>query len=345
MRFTLLTIQTFGILFLISCTPPAETHKPFSHELGDGPAPWSSVPTGRNNDQFTFAIISDLNGGEREGIFNVAAQQIKLLRPDFVITAGDLVDGGTEDVAELKKQYDSFDERASKAGAPIVHVGGNHDLTNATMKQFWRDRYGRTYYHFIYNNVLFLVLDSEDYSPERMQEIYEARAKAIEILDGDHPEEAATSDYYQMEERISGEIGNEQSAYFEKVIADHPEVRWTLLFMHKPVWQREGDGNLSRIEKALGERNYTVFNAHFHSYAHSIRNNKDYIMLGTTGGGQNPKDPNSFDHITLVSFMEDQPSIATLRMDGILDKTGKIPLNGDTLCFQASKCAPNASAH
>jgi len=27
-----------------------------------------------------------------------------------------------------------------------------------------------------------------------------------------------------------------------------------------------------------------------------------------------------------------------LRLDGILDKTGHIPADGDSLCFQASKC-------
>jgi hypothetical protein len=46
----------------------------------------------------------------------------------------------------------------------------------------------------------------------------------------------------------------------------------------------------------------------------------------------------SFDHLTLVTMDDNEPSIANLRLDGILDKTGNVPLHGDTLCFQALKC-------
>ena len=61
-------------------------------------------------------------------------------------------------------------------------------------------------------------------------------------------------------------------------------------------------------------------------------------MLGTTGGGQNINDPMSFDHVTLVTMTEDGPSIASLKLNGILDKTGRIPAGGDSLCLQASNC-------
>jgi 3',5'-cyclic AMP phosphodiesterase CpdA len=331
-----LAFSISGLLF--NCQTDKEKSKPFVHDLGTGATPWSYEPIGRADSSFTFAIISDLNGGEREGIFDVAVEQINLLRPEFILSVGDLIDGGTEDVAQLKKEYDSFDERAAKAQAPVFHVGGNHDLTNRIMQNYWEERYGRSYYHFIYQNVLFLVLNSEDFTDERMQEIFIARARAIEILDGDHPENADTTEYFRMQERVSGSLGEKQNEYFEKVIASHPEVRWTFILMHKPVWQREGEGNLERIEAALGSRNYTVINGHFHSYSHTIRNDRDYIMLGTTGGGQNAQDPNSFDHITLVSYNSEGPAIANIRMDGILNKTGKIPLDGDKYCFQASSC-------
>ena len=41
---------------------------------------------------------------------------------------------------------------------------------------------------------------------------------------------------------------------------------------------------------------------------------------GTTGGGQNPNDEMSFDHVTLVTMDEDGPHVAHLRLDGILDE-------------------------
>ena len=186
--------------------------------------------------------------------------------------------------------------------------------------------------------MLFLVLDTEDYDNERMQEIYLARAAAIEVLDGDHPEQAREMAYFQMPERVTGEIGLEQSTYFQDVIADHPEVRWTMLFMHKPVWRREDEPDFGAIEGALSGRPYTLFNGHFHAYSHTVRHGRDYIMLGTTGGGQNAGNAMSFDHVTLVTMAKDGPSIGHLKLDGILDKTGHLPAGGDSLCFQASRC-------
>lgn len=333
LAFAIITVS----MLLFSCQPGNEKQKLFIHDLTDGPTPWSYEPVGKSDSSFNFAIISDLASGEREGVFKVAIEQINLLRPDFILSVGDLVDGESDDNEELKRQYDSFDQRAAKAMAPIFHVGGNHDLTSPAMRSFWSDRYGRKYYHFIYQNVLFLLLDTEDYDDAFRQKIHEARSEAIAI-DAEHPELFPTTAYYKMPERKTGKIENEQSTYFEKVISDHPNVRHTFVLMHKPVWQREGEGNLSRIEAALGDRAFTVINGHVHSYSHTIKNGRDYITLGTTGGGQDANSNNAFDQITLVAFNGKVPSIATLRMDGILDKTGKIPLDGEKYCFQASKC-------
>jgi hypothetical protein len=261
-----------------------------------------------------------------------------MLRPDLIMSIGDLIEGGTEDPDRLKHELDSFDNRVVKAGIPFFHAGGNHDLTNPVMRKFWTERYGRTYYHFRYQDVLFLVLDSEDYNEDRMWEIYKARAEAIKLLDGPNPQEAQKSAYFAMKERVTGEINSAQSEYFERVIAENNDVKWTFLFMHKPVWQREGPGGLGRIEKALGNRPYTVFNGHLHKYSHTLRNNRDYIMVATTSGGQDAKSDMAFDHVTLVSIGKGEPSIVNLRLEGILDKTARVPLGGDTLCFQASRC-------
>lgn len=336
-KFVLLVLLTFG-----GCQTFVSDKKIFIHDAGNNPTPWSYEPVGRLADDFTFAIISDLNGGERDGIFEVAMEQISLLRPEFVMSVGDLVNGETDNVSELTAQYDSFDRRAAAAHVPVFHVGGNHDLTSVGMRDFWELRYGSRYYYFVYKNVLFLILDTEDYTEEFREKIHHARAEAIAVLEGDHPEEFPDTDYYKMPERKTGRIGEDQNSYFKNVIANHPDVRHTFVFMHKPVWQREGDGNLEVIEKALGDRPYTAINGHLHSYSHTLRNGHDYIMLATTGGGQNANDDNAFDHLTLVSIADDGPAIANIRMDGLLDKTGQIPLGGNQYCYQASKCEVTA---
>jgi len=310
----------------------------FIHDIKEGPAPWLHQDFDSGDDQFTFALISDLNGEERDGIFEVAVNQLNLLRPEFVLSVGDLIDGGTEDINKLQSEWDSFDERASKIHAPFFHLGGNHDLTNVVMRKFWAERYGSRYYHFLYRDVLFLMVDSEDFEEDRMQEIYLARAEAIRVLTGPEPANFEDTEYFSMPERSTGEISDEQSRYFEEVLKKYPEVRWTFVLMHKPVWRREGQGGFSRIESALGDRPYTVINGHLHSYSHELRNNRDYITLGTTGGGQNPRNENSFDHLTLVTVDGDGPTLVNLKMGAILDKTAAVPGKTDDMCFQASRC-------
>ncbi len=318
---------------LVACSP-----KQFKHDVVGLNTPWSFQPPSQPGDRFTFAVIGDLNSGERAGVLEVAVEQIKLLKPDFILSIGDLVEGGTEDTAQLKKEYDHFDERMRKANAPIFHLGGNHDLTNPLMRKYWEHRYGKRYYHFVYKNALFMVLDSEDYPEERMWKIYKARKRAIQLLDSGKIELAQLTEYYRMPERVTGEISDAQSAYFEKVIADHPHVRWTFVLMHKPVWQRTGNGSMERIEAALASRKYTVLNGHQHKYSYTERNQRDYIMMGTTGGGQDPTSDRAFDHILFATITNDEPAIANLKLGGILNKQGNIPLGGEKFCFQASQC-------
>lgn len=312
-----------------------KTQPVFVHDITEGPTPWTSKPFDDN--QYRFAIFSDLTGGERERIFEVAVEQLNLLRPELILCVGDLIEGGTEDVAQLEKEWDSFDQRASKTIAPIFRVGGNHDLTNPTMRKFWEQRYGKTYYHFVYKNTLFLILNSEDFDEDIYMRVYKSRSIAIKLRNEGKLEEFEKSDYMNMDERTLGTLSEEQILYFENVIRNNPDVRWTFLFMHKPVWQRENQGGLGRIEKALGNRPFTVFNGHQHAYNYTSSNGNDYIKLGTTGGGQSANKPNAFDHITFITMKDDGPVIANLKMEGILDKTAKIPLDGDTLNFHAFK--------
>ena len=141
-----------------------------------------------------------------------------------------------------------------------------------------------------------------------------------------------------MEERKSGRIGAEQAAYFKQVIAQNPQVRWTFMIMHKPAWQRPDEENFSQVEAALTQRPYTVFHGHVHSYLHEKRHGRDYIRLGTTGGVQNSAEEMAIDHLTWVTVSDEGVDIANLRMSGIFDKTGVIPLGGDDVCFEAIVC-------
>ena len=318
-----------------ACGPSAED---FDHDLSGGPFPWTHEQFDSGKGAFTFAIFSDLTGGERDGIFEIAVAQLNLLRPELIINVGDLIEGDSKDEAGLAVEWDSFDQRARSAIAPVFYAGGNHDLTGEMLRDVWTNRYGPTYYHFVYRNVLFLVLDTEDNTPERMQEIFNLRNEAIAIYDAEGEEAFSQTEYARLPERSAGNIGAEQTAYFQQVLADNPDTRWTFVFLHKPAWQKEGEQSFRTIENALGDRPYTVFFGHFHVYSHEERNGRDYIGLATTGGEQYPQYGRSTDHVTLVTVSDSGVNIANLLMAGILDKTGRIPLGGDDICFEKATC-------
>ena len=328
---SIIKLLLLSILF-VSCKINTKPQPLFQHDIKSGPTPWTS-DTFELEEDFTFAIISDLTGGERKNIYSTAVFQLNRLDPTFVLSVGDLIDGGTEDTLQLKKEWDSFDLRTSKLNMPFFHLGGNHDLTNPVMRKFWKNRFGPTYYHFVYENVLFLMMDSEDYEEKRMLEIYAARAKALQIIDGDIEGVYEKSEYYHMPERQIGGMSNDQFNYYKDVLEQYPDVKWTFLLMHKPLWMREDDKGLGKLESLLAERPYSVINGHFHSFSHRKRNGRDYTMLGTTGGVQFAADSMSFDHVTLVR-MAKEPVVTHLKMDGILDETGKVNLVLDSLIIK-----------
>lgn len=323
------------LLILISAcaaTSPVEPEKPvFQHDFTTTIVPWTDKQFDNEAGKFTFAIFSDLTGGERDGVFKAAVDQLRLLRPELIISVGDLIDGRSEDHELLTREWESFDERANRARAPVFHVGGNHDLSHPELWEVWEQRYGQRYYHFVYKDVLFLVLDTEDNPANFQKHIAEIRREAISVFNAEGQQAFIATEYGQLQERKSGRVGAEQARYFREVISRFPDVRWTFLFMHKSAWERTGEENFSSIETALNNRPYTVFHGHLHSYQHEQRRGRDYIRLGTTGGAQAPGDPMAIDHLTLVTVSEEGADIANLRMSGIFDKTGKMPSNGDEL--------------
>lgn len=326
MRYRLLIFMS--VLGIVSCKQETKSKDKvsakFQHGVNSGPKPWTSETFEATEEDFTFGIISDLNGGEREGVYATAVEQLNMLDPTFVLSVGDLIDGGTEDTLQLKREWDSFDERTAKLRMPFFHLGGNHDLTNPVMQEFWKNRFGPRYYYFIYNNVLFLMMDSEDYEEKRMMEIYNARAKALKIIKGEIDGNYEESEYYNMPERSVGGMSNAQLEYFTKVLEDHQDVKWTFVLMHKPLWMRDDEKGLGPLEHVLANRDYSVINGHFHSFSNQIRNGHSYTILGTTGGSQDPLDSLSFDHISLVR-MSKKPIITHLKMEGVLNEQGKVP--------------------
>ena len=128
-----------------------------------GAKPWTSENFANNPANFQFAIIGDRTGGANaQGTFKLAMAQLNLLQPEFVINVGDIIEGYTRDKAELHTQWEEAEGMTSMLGMPFFYTRGNHDVSYPEAREVWKERHGPAYYHFVYHNTLFIVLDSED---------------------------------------------------------------------------------------------------------------------------------------------------------------------------------------
>jgi 3',5'-cyclic AMP phosphodiesterase CpdA len=249
--------------------------------------PWNHLKFNNAAGTFRFAIVSDRTGAPRAGVFERAVDQLNLLQPEFVVSIGDLVDG-SDDPAKVNKQWEEFNGWIAKLQMPFFYLPGNHDLLNPKMDAKWRELFGRRYYHFICKNVLFLMLNTEDPG-------------------GKKP--------------ATGKFSTEQIDYFKKVLADNRDVRWTLVYLHRPIWNNKDVDKTGwpAIEEALQGRRFTVFAGHEHKYEREIRKGSKFYTLATTGGGSKLRGPpmGEFDHIVWVTMKSDGPVIANLMMEGI----------------------------
>jgi hypothetical protein len=137
----------FGLFLFFGCaktpvetniSPKAEYKPLFSYDGAAVPdaKPWTSENFRNNPDNFQFAIIGDRTGGANiEGTFALAMDQLNLVQPEFVINVGDLIEGYTEDRAELNAMWDEAEGLTGKLQMPFFYTIGNHDVSNPTMKE------------------------------------------------------------------------------------------------------------------------------------------------------------------------------------------------------------------
>lgn len=336
-----ITLILSAILLLISCVTQKTTATVVPVEKEPAQAPVANkatfLPPTTDNNLLRFAVIGDLTGGERPGVFSVGAAGIYAMKPDFIMSIGDLIEGGTEDITQMDKEWLAFNKNLNNRDIPFYPTVGNHYISNNVMRQWYEEMVGPRYYHFVYKDALFLVLDSEDFTDDFFKELKNKRNDAIKVYKTD-PRDFAYTEYAQMDQRLYGEISNAQVDYFTKVINDNQDVRWTFLFMHKPVWQDVKEQNFKQLEQALSDKNYTVFNGHVHSYQYTKRFGQDYIQIATTGGKMNASSGINMDHIMWVGLKGDTASYLNIKLNGMVDKTGKAPAGGDNLCLNAEGC-------
>ena len=163
-------------------------------------------------------------------------------------------------------------------------------LGHLATDKFWREKFGRRWYHFVYRNVLFLVLNTED-PPGR---------------GGYH-------------------LGDEQLAWAEQVLAQNRDVRWTIVSLHKPLWTQadvEKTGLPHTSRSALADRPYTVFCGHVAHRFPEVRPQWPQLLPACDHRGRQQSsggvEEGEFDHFVWVTMKKEGPVLANVLLDAVL---------------------------
>ena len=314
------------IFLLNACSP---TVFDYDETAVAGAKPWTSENFRNNPDNFHFAIIGDRTGGANvEGTFDLAMGQLNLLQPEFVINVGDIIEGYAENKEELDKMWEEAEGVTGKLQMPFFYVRGNHDVSFPGGKEEWRERHGPNYYYFVYKDVLFIVLDSEDSPrPEAPPEIKE-KMKLYKRLQVEDPEAAKKmlAEFMSSDAIVAAlgkpvEFPEEQRIWIEKTLAENTDVRWTFLFMHEPCWENPSE-SFKTIDAMLEKRSYTFFAGHLHYYDYDKINDREYITIGPAGASWHHDGPGNVDHIMWVTMTDDGPQMGNIALKGVFDRKG-----------------------
>ncbi|HEX4506654.1 MAG TPA: metallophosphoesterase [Alphaproteobacteria bacterium] len=300
--------------------------------LGGGAMPFSAKP-GTGAAPLRFAVIGDNTGIARPGVFDAAMTQIGWLKPDFILSVGDLIEGYNDDKATIARQWDAIERSIAKAGVPFIHTPGNHDVNNPVTLDAWRERRGPGYYAFTYKGALFIILNTED-PPTPMAEKAAAQFYSMVDLMAKDPDKAEKTigDYIagstakanagaEYADADKCNISDRQLAFVRDTLARHEKVAWTFVILHKPAWKMASPA-FARIQAMLGQRPYTVFAGHTHYFTHDVLDGHDLINMATTGGIKQQNGPGTLDHTMLVTLEPAGPRYANIRLSGLMDVAG-----------------------
>ena len=278
------------------------------------------------DDEVSFAIVSDLTGGYREGVFNVAVDVVNKLDVDFVISVGDMIQGFVDEEDAITEEWDVFQRVAAGLKRPLIMTPGNHDIFSTLSRDIWEERFGPTYFAFRRGGYLFIVLNTEDFPDEVLNYGLTDINRRIETLaDRNAPgyEMAAASRNALREQILSGQytyysedfdrmieagqdmwrrglippspnpdaaaISEAQHAFLTRTLERHADANWTFIFLHKPIWIGNGAPDFRKLTNALEGRRYTMFAGHLHQYDYREIEGNDHIRLSVTGGGVTQK--------------------------------------------------------
>ena len=230
-----------------------------------------------------FAIIGDRTGSHVPGIYPAIIGEIELMKPDFVMTVGDMIEGYSNDYDRVEAEWDEYMTFLEPLTCPIYHTPGNHDIWDEKSLEIYKKRIGDNYYSFDYKGLHFTIFDAS-------------------IIN--------TSD----------ELPREQVKWLEKDLKKSRNASHRFVFYHKPLWLKPLElGEKDKLHEIFKKYSVdAVFTGHYHNYFSGEYDGIKYTSIGSSGGGSKPMPHGLHYHFAWVTVDDRGVSIAVIKKDSVL---------------------------
>jgi len=197
-----------------------------------------------------FAIIGDRTGGHTPGVYGEIIEEIERLKPDFVISVGDLIEGYIDNEDQILEQWDEYKHLRDPLTMPFYNTPGNHDIWDDQSEKIYLEQEGQPYYSFNHGkSIHFTILDNSRW--------------------GD-----------------IDDFPDEQLEWLKKDLKKHRKFKHIYVVMHQPYWYFTlANGKPDRLHDVFVEYGVdAVFHGHFHTYFSGMYDGIRYTTIGSSGG-------------------------------------------------------------
>jgi len=232
-------------------------------------------------DTLRVAVISDLNGAygstDYEASVDRAVSRVLELKPDLVISTGDMVGGQRRphlNRREVERMWQAFHTHVSDplaaAGIPLAVTPGNHE--------------GSAYHGFEQERAIY----REQWMP---------RSPQVRFVDGAgypfyYAFEIGDVLFISLDATTVGHLPRTQMDWLRRILAKYgPEQRRRVVFSHVPLWpftqgrEREFIGDPD-LEALLGTAGVDLYlSGHHHAFYPGVKNSIGFISQSCLGAG------------------------------------------------------------
>jgi len=230
-----------------------------------------------------FGVLGDRASGHVPGIYGEVLTEMLRLRPDFIVTVGDMIEGHSDDTASLNQKWQELKDIVSISDVPIHYTVGNNDIESQLQEDMYKKWIGEPNTTFDYKNLHFILFDNARWE-------------------------------------TSAELPPEKIVWLENALKNAPKDSHIFVFMHIPYWYNEvAMGKPDPLHELFVTYGVDgVFTGHYHEYFSGEYDGVKYTGVGSSGGGVSPGPSGVTFHFCWVTVDDDGLSIAPVKMGAVL---------------------------